>query len=118
MVHMTWKGNKVRKDDVTVAKNYLTDAELEDLNQIVTMYLDYAELQARRHKEMYMKDWAERLDAFLQFNEQDILKDSGKVSRKVAEELAEEQYEEFEQKRLANPEKDDFDNFLEQNGLK
>jgi len=115
---MTWKGNKVRKDDVTVAKNYLTDAELEDLNQIVTMYLDYAELQARRHKEMYMKDWTERLDAFLQFNEQEILKDAGRVSRKVAEKLAGEQYEEFEKRRLANHEKDDFDKFLEQNRLK
>lgn len=114
----TWKGNKVRKDDVTVAKNYLTDTELEDLNQIVTMYLDYAELQARRHKEMYMKDWAEKLNAFLQFNEHEILKDAGKVSRKVAEQLAKEQYEEFEQKRLENPEKDDFDKFLEQNRLK
>lgn len=114
----TWKGDKVRKDDVAVAKNYLTDTELEDLNRIVTMYLDYAESQARRHKVMYMKDWAERLDAFLQFNEHEILQDAGKVSRQVAKKLAEEQYETFHQQRLANTAKDDFDKFLDEQDLK
>lgn len=114
----TWKGNKVRREDVTVAKNYLTNEELEDLNHIVTMYLDYAELQARRHQEMYMKDWVEKLDAFLQFNEHEILHNAGKVSKQVADQLAHKQYDTFHQNRLEHPEKDDFDRFLEQNRLK
>jgi len=114
----TWTGDKVRKEDVTVAKNYLTDTELEDLNRIVTMYLDYAELQAKRHEAMYMKDWIERLDAFLQFNEHEILKNAGKVRREIADKLAIDQYEVFHQERLENPEKDDFDEFIEQNRLK
>lgn len=114
----TWKGDKVRKEDVSIAKNYLTDSELDELNQIVSMYLDYAELQAKSHKVMYMKDWSERLDAFLQFNEQEILQNSGKVSRKVAEALAIEEYDKFHKRRLDHPKKDDFDKFIEQNRLK
>lgn len=114
----TWKSDKVRKTDVTVAKNYLTETELEDLNQIVTMYLDYAELQAKKQKPMYMKDWVGRLDAFLEFNEHEILANAGEVSKKVADDLAKEEYDVFHQQRLANPEKDDFDEFLEQKKLK
>ena len=114
----SWKGDKVRKEDVTIAKNYLTDTELDELNRIVTMYLDYAELQARRHEAMYMKDWIERLDAFLQFNEHEILQKSGKVRREVADKLALDQYEIFHQERLENPEKDDFDKFIERKRLK
>ena len=114
----SWKGDKVRKHDVTVAKNYLTQEELSDLNRIVTMYLDYAETQAKKKKPMYMKDWAERLDAFLEFNEHEILTNAGKIKAKVAEKFANEQYEEFHQQRLANPQQDDFDKFLEQKRLK
>lgn len=114
----TWTGDKVRKEDVTVAKNYLTDTELDELNRIVTMYLDYAELQAKRHEAMYMKDWIERLDAFLQFNEHEILQDAGKVRREVADKLALDQYEIFHQERLEYSEKDDFDEFIEQKRLK
>ncbi len=71
----TWKNapyGPIRKTDVTVAKNYLTEEEIRELNRIVTMYLDYAEDQARRRKPMYMKDWVEKLDAFLRFNERNI----------------------------------------------
>lgn len=114
----SWKGDKVRKQDVVVAKNYLSQEELSDLNRIVTMYLDYAESQAKKKKPMYMKDWAERLDAFLEFNEHEILTNAGKIKAKVAEQFANEQYEEFHQQRLANPPKDDFDKFLEQKRLK
>lgn len=110
----SWKGDKVRKQDVAVAKNYLSQEELSDLNRIVTMYLDYAESQAKKKKPMYMKDWAERLDAFLAFNEHEILTNAGKIKAKVAEQFANEQYEEFHQQRLAEPMKDDFDQFLEQ----
>lgn len=78
------------------------------------MYLDYAESQAKKKKPMYMKDWAERLDAFLEFNEHEILTNAGKIKAKVAEKFANEQYEEFHQQRLAEPKKDDFDQFLEQ----
>jgi len=96
----TWKGTKVRKADVTVAKNYLNDEEVRQLNRIVTMYLDYAEEQAERRRPLYMRDWREKLDGFLQFNERDVLKDAGKVSAAVAEQLALDEYAKFEQRRL------------------
>lgn len=115
---MTWKGVKIRKEDVTIAKNYLSQTEIEDLNQIVTMYLDYAEMQAKRKNPMYMKDWIAKLDAFLEFNEHEILQNAGTVTRTVADQLAKEQYDIFHQKRLNNPPQDDFDKFLEQKKLK
>jgi hypothetical protein len=95
-----WKGAKVRKGDVTVAKNYLNAEEVEHLNRIVVMYLDYAEDQARRRKKLYMRDWREKLDAFLKFNERDILEHAGKVSMEVAQALALEEYEKFNRRRL------------------
>lgn len=110
----TWKGEKVRKGDITVAKNYLTEKEIKSLNRIVTMYLDYAEDQAERRNPMYMKDWEEKLNAFLKFNERDILTGAGSISHEVAKELAEKEYEKFNQKRLNAPEKDDFDVYLEE----
>ena len=110
----TWKGEKVRKGDITVAKNYLTEKEIKSLNRIVTMYPDYAEDQAERRNPMYMKDWEEKLNAFLKFNERDILTGAGSISHEVAKELAEKEYEKFNQKRLNAPEKDDFDVYLEE----
>ena len=86
---------KIYKSDVTIAKNYLQKDEIKKLNHIVDMYLDYAELQASKAKPMYMKDWALKLDAFLQFNEEEILSDKGKISRIVAAELAVKEYETF-----------------------
>ena len=97
----SWKGAKVRKTDVTVAKNYLREGEIQELNRIVTMYLDYAEDQARRRQVLYMRDWREKLDAFLQFNERDILANAGKIAKEVADRLALEQYEKFAARRLA-----------------
>lgn len=114
----SWKGDKVRKSDVTVAKNYLTEKELKSLNRIVTMYLDYAEDQAERHQPMYMKDWIEKLNAFLQFNGREILESTGKVSKAVADQLAIQEYEKFNQNRIANNSSDDFERFLENNNLK
>ncbi len=96
----TWKGAKVRQADVTVAKNYLNEDEIRGLNRIVTMYLDYAEDHAHRRQPLYMRDWRERLDAFLRFNERDILLNAGKVSMEVAQSLALEQYEKFNHRRL------------------
>jgi hypothetical protein len=97
----SWKSAKVRKADVTVAKNYLRADEIGELNRIVGMYLDYAEDQARRRRVLYMRDWRERLDAFLEFNQRDILRDAGKVSKAVADRLALDQYEKFHARRLA-----------------
>lgn len=97
----SWKGPKVRRVDVTVAKNYLTGEEITQLNKIVNMYLDYAEEQARRRKVLYMKDWREKLDAFLKFHEHEILKDAGRVSMEVAQNLALEEYDKFNAHRAA-----------------
>lgn len=94
----TWKNapkGKVQKSDVSIAKNYLEEKEIKELERIVVMYLDYAELQAERQKLMTMADWIEKIDGFLKFNEYEILKDAGKVKHAVAVKLAEEQYEKF-----------------------
>ncbi|GGB19266.1 virulence RhuM family protein [Puia dinghuensis] len=91
----TWKHapkGKIQKSDVTIAKNYLEEKELDELNRIVSMYLDYAENQAKRKIAMTMKDWATRMDAFLQFNEYAVLKDAGRISAEIAKKLAEEQF--------------------------
>src|SRR3989339_136897 len=88
------KGN-IRESDVVIAKNYLNEKELDHLNRIVIMYLDYAEMQAKRGILMRMKDWVVKLDAFLKFNERDILVGSGKISHEVAESLALKEYEKF-----------------------
>lgn len=97
-----WKGAKVRRTDVTVAKNYLNAEEIAELNRIVSMYLDYAEDQAKRRKLLYMRDWREKLDAFLQFNEREILTNAGRVSREVADRLALGEFEKFEARRLVH----------------
>jgi hypothetical protein len=94
----TWKyapKGSIRKTDVGIAKNYLNEKELDGLNWIVTMYLDYAESQAQKGAVMYMKDWVTKLDAFLQFNEEAVLKHQGKVSHEVALALAEGEYEKY-----------------------
>ncbi len=95
---LTWKNSpkgKIVKSDISVAKNYLTEKEIKELERIVSMYLDYAESQAARRLSMKMIDWVTKLDAFLQFNEYDILKDAGKVKHEVALKLAEEEYDKF-----------------------
>lgn len=95
----SFKGTRVRQVDVTVAKNYLQQPEIDELNRIVVMYLDYAEDMARRRKTMNMAEWEDRLDAFLQFNEREVLTHAGKISAQVAERLALERYAEFDTKR-------------------
>jgi len=97
----SWKGTKIRKADVVIAKNYLNEREMEGLNRIVGMYLDYAEDQAKLHRQIFMRDWREKLDAFLQFNEREILDNAGKVAKEIADKLALEQYEMFNKQRLA-----------------
>lgn len=96
----SWKGTKVRKTDVIIAKNYLNKIEIDVLNHIVTMYLDYAEDQAKRHRQIFMRDWRKKLDAFLKFNERDILEHPGTVTKEIADTLALEQYKIYNQHRL------------------
>lgn len=94
----SWKNapdGKIVKADVSVAKNYLAKEEMQELNEIVTMYLDYATRQARRHIPMTMADWAGKLDAFLQFNDAEILHDKGKVSAAIAKAFAESEFEQY-----------------------
>ncbi len=94
----SWKNapkGKVQKNDVSIAKNYLTRDELEFFNRIVTMYLDYAELQAKNKKVMSMKDWINKLDVFLNFNEKEVLTHKGKISKDVAIALAYKEYERY-----------------------
>ena len=95
----SWRGSIVRKQDVAIAKNYLNEDEIRDLNEIVTMYLDYAEMQARQRRTVTMEEWADKLDAFLEFNEQELLKHAGKLKAEVARKIAEERYEIFDSKR-------------------
>ncbi len=115
----TWKNaphGPIRKADVTVAKNYLSQPEIAELNRVVTMYLDFAEDQARRKKPMHMAEWVQRLDAFLQFNERNILTHAGAVSHQLAEEHAHAQFEQYdaERRRLeATQPSSDFDRAVE-----
>lgn len=95
---MTWKNaphGKIIKSDVSVAKNYLKEKELKSLDRFVTMYLDYAESQAEKNIPMTMEDWAKKLNAFLQFNEKDILENAGKVTAAIAKEFAESEFEKY-----------------------
>ena len=94
----TWKNapkGKILKSDIGIAKNYLSESEIKELERIVVMFLDYAENQAARQIPMKMQDWVQKLDGFLQFNEYEILQDAGKVTHELAIQLAEEAYERF-----------------------
>jgi len=96
-----WNGAKVRKADVTIAKNYLSEKELDALNRIVTVYLEFAELQALDRKPMYMRDWIAKLDDFLRLSGRSILKHAGKISAEEAAQKAELEFDKFEVKRRA-----------------
>ncbi|WP_239502334.1 virulence RhuM family protein [Stenotrophomonas maltophilia] len=97
----TTRKGQVQKADVGVAKNYLTEQEITELNRIVTMWLDFAEDQATRRKEVFLKDWTEKLDAFLSFNDRQVLIGAGKVSHKQAVAHAQSEYEQFAVQRRA-----------------
>lgn len=97
----SWKADEVRKTDVTIAKNYLSAEEIDELNRIVVMWLDFAEDQARRRKQVFMKDWEQRLDEFLQFNERNVLTNAGSISKAKADEFAHQQYDQFAERRRA-----------------
>jgi hypothetical protein len=111
----SWKNapkGKIIKTDVSIAKNYLTKEELESLSRIVSAYLDLAEDRAKRNIPMTMEDWAKRLDAFLEFDDREVLKNPGKVSQEIAKEYAETEFEKYRviQDRLF---KSDFDELME-----
>jgi hypothetical protein len=99
----SWAGSRPRKGDAVVAKNYLDEAELEVLNRIVSMYLEFAELQARSRRPMYMRDWIAKLDEFLKISDRDILTHSGEVSHEVAMLKADTEFQEYERRLLAEP---------------
>jgi hypothetical protein len=94
-----WTGGEVRKADVTVAKNYLRDGEIDELNRIVVMWLDFAEDQVRRRKQVFMNSWREKLDEFLAFNERDVLTNAGSVSMADAQVWARDKYDQFADRR-------------------
>ncbi len=94
-----WKGEIVRKSDVTVAKNYLQEDEVDELNRIVVMWLDFAFDQAKRRKQIFLQDWQTKLDEFLQFNERDVLTHAGNVTKKDADESAKAHYDQFAERR-------------------
>jgi len=104
-----WRGEKVRKGDIVIAKNYLKGNELSALNNLVEQYLVFAEGQAMRRVKMYMKGWVEKLNGFLSLNDRNILKDAGRISHDMAKKLAETQYDEFNKKRIEWTDKQDSD---------
>ena len=112
----SWHGDKVRKQDVTIAKNYLKENELRALNNLIEQYLVFAEGQAMRRIPMHMKEWIEKLNGFLQLNDRDILEHAGKISHEIARELAESEYEKFNRERIAYNDKkeSDFDKTIKQ----
>ncbi len=101
----SWKGTRVRQQDVATAKNYLDQLEIDELNRIVVMYLDYAEDQVKRRNVLTMAEWEQKLDTFLTFNERDLLAHAGRVSAQVAKKLVIERYNEFDKKRLLKEKK-------------
>ncbi len=111
-----WRGTKVRKEDVGIAKNYLNENELSALNNLVEQYLVFAEGQAMRKIPMHMNDWIKKLDAFLQLNDRNILQHAGNISHELALEKAHHEYENFHLKRIKNSDTalNDFDNAIQQ----
>jgi len=105
----TWRGDKVRKQDVSIAKNYLNQPEIEALNNLVEQYLVFAEGQAKRRISMYMKDWITKLNGFLTLNDREILEHAGQISHELAKEKAESEYEIFNTKRLEHKKQLDSD---------
>jgi hypothetical protein len=108
----TWKNapaGPVRKQDVAIAKNYLSRDEIEALNLIVSAYLDFAELQARSHRPMHMADWISKLDDFIRLSGHEILTHAGRISHQSAEEHAHAQYQAYDQKRRAIEDSTDSD---------
>ena len=98
----TWSGAMPSKPEAEIAKNYLTQEEVKSLNRIVSLYLDFAEMQAEEHRPMYMKDWINILDDFLRISRKDILTHAGKISAKLAKEKADQEYDKFKERTKNN----------------
>ena len=94
----TWTGGLPKRSDAEVAKNYLSEEEVDTLNSIVSMYLDFAELQAKEHKPMYMKDWIQKLDDFLKLSGKELLTHAGRISAELAKEKADAEYDKFKER--------------------
>jgi len=107
----SWRGEKVRKEDAAIAKNYLKGEELAALNNLVEQYLVFAEGQAMRRIPMYMQDWIEKLNGFLKLNDRNVLENAGRISHEMAKELAESEYDKFDKKRIEwrDKQESDFD---------
>ena len=112
----SFRGAKVRKSDVGIAKNYLSSEEIAALNNLTEQYLVFAQGQAMRHIPMHMSDWIAKLDAFITINGRDILNDAGRISHELAMQKAEEEYDLFNQARIAveSEQPNDFDRFIAQ----
>ncbi|NCB39386.1 MAG: hydroxyacid dehydrogenase [Erysipelotrichia bacterium] len=110
----SWKSDSVRKTDITTAKNYLNEDEIEGLNRIVSMWLDFAEDQAKRRKQIFLKDWEKKLEDFLRFNDRNVLPNSGSVSKKEADDHARAEYEIFEVERRESLEKAGEEDYIRQ----
>ncbi|AOF52953.1 hydroxyacid dehydrogenase [Rodentibacter caecimuris] len=108
-----FRGSEVIRKDVTIAKNYLNEQEITALNRIVSMWLDFAEDQASRKKQFFLKDWEDKLDSFLVFNERNMLKNQGSITKKQADEKALLEYDKFNQQRRLEKEKAG-ENYIEQ----
>ena len=114
MALMSWKGSRVRKQDVTVAKNYLSSDEIDTLNRLVVIFLDQAELRVKEHKCLSLDYWRSNVDRMLEFNEKPVLDDKGSVSHKTMQKIAHERYEEFDaSRRLAEARQADDDDIVE-----
>ena len=109
-----WRGQRIRKPDVTIAKNYLDKEELQALNDLVEQYLLFAQTQARRRITMTMQDWIEKIHGFLTLNERTILMDAGKISHELAKQHAEKEYDHFRIKQAQIPYNTDFEKFIEE----
>ena len=108
----TWRGDKIRKSDVSIAKNYLNEKELSELNNLVEQYLIFAQGQAQRRVPMYMKDWIEKLNGFLSLNDREILQNAGSISHELAKENAEREYEKFKNQEQKAIKESDFDKVI------
>ena len=117
----TWRGNKIRKSDVSIAKNYLNEKELSELNNLVEQYLIFAQGQAQRRVPMYMANWIEKLNGFLSLNDREILQNAGSISHELAKENAEREYKKFKMQKQKGIKESDFDiaiQKLEKNNMK
>lgn len=95
----SFKNTEVKKSDITVAKNYLDGSEIDELNRVISMWLDFAEDQARRRQQIFLKDWQDKLDQFLQFNDRDVLQGAGQISKQMADDKAAAEYDRFADQR-------------------